>query len=387
MDGVSINRINPARSPAPAGGSGVAGADSLVAIQRDALQLSRNGSVVASGGAAPVGGSANPMSVATAVMQDAAAAEAAGNPARAIQLQNYAGLIQNVGDSDAASLLALAYTSPKSSEQAARVAATLLGNNPQPSGWLAGMVAFDGPQAATYRASCPNNCFGNGATGAALVANLVTEIANPSQTSQGNRQTCGATTVQGMLASDAPIEYLRIVTSLAAFGSANLASGKLIQRTSDWNFQADGNRTLSSRLIQPALMSDASGGIYDNTNDISNAPGDAHKGLTTPEMQRLLSDITSQPTSMAEALRWDEANKRWLNINPGVDPLVNIQTDLAKGGMVPILLSLRPDQAYGHYERVQSITAAGVTCINPWGFPEVMSVDVFRQRLVAAFYQ
>lgn len=382
MDGISINRVSPVRTTGPVGGAARAGSDTLDAIRADALALG-GAAPNPTAGAAP-GLPSNIAGVADRILQDAAAAQLAGDVQHAQQLSNYATAMQALtGNPTAAGLMAQAYLNPNASDGAKRIANLFLGQDATPTAWLVGILAFDGPSSQQYRASLPNNIFNNGVTGAQLAGDLLTELSDPSKAFQGNRQTCGATTVQGILADQAPKEYMRIATTLAVYGNCTLASGKVIQRTSDWNYAGDGNRSLPGRLMQPAFMADSDGGSYNNVADASNA--DQHKGTSAAEMQKLLTDVINAPTNTVVTKNFDARQQAWVDQGAG-DQLGPIEQQLARGVEVPVMLTLNPNQNFGHYERVQSIQGNVVTCINPWGYPENMTVDQFRQRLIAAFY-
>jgi hypothetical protein len=281
-------------------------------------------------------------------------------------------------DPEAAGLLASAYANPNGSEAAQRLAATFLSTDPNATSCLLGLVSFDGPQGAQWRAQYPNNGLGGDVTGSALAASLVKEIADPTKVNQGNRQTCGAASTQILLAREAPGELIRLATCLAVNGSAQLRSGDTIQRDRNWNVRGDGNRTAVDRLLQPAFMNYACG-AYDNSTD--NSAG--HQGLLANEMQKLLAGVTTRQT---QEVIYKSFNGVW-QTSSNEDPVARIAESTAKGWSVPILISLQPNQAFGHYEMVKAVTSTTATLINPWGYEENIPIDQFRQRVVAAFYQ
>jgi hypothetical protein len=388
MESVNFNRRLLPPMPVPVGGAAASVRDGLEAIRQDALRLSgaSSQSAPAIGGAPPPG---NVPAVLARVQQDALQAQQAGDTVLAQRLENFAGILQGVaGDAEAASLVAQAYVNPSASEGARRLHQTLLGSDPNPSSNLLGLLAFDGPGSANWRATHPNNAMSGHVTGADIASDLIKEIVDPSKVFQGNRQTCGAASTQILLAREAPGELIRLVSSLAANGTATLQSGGTVTRPADWDFHGDGNRSEASRLLQPAFMAYASGGAsYDNVNDKSVDASGARSGLLTTEMQRLLTDVTARQTQMVQVRSWDASNTRWLDVPRVPDPLIQIQESTGKGWAVPVLLTLQPNQSYGHFVMVKDVTSAGVRIINPWGYEETLSLDTFRQRLVGAYFQ
>ncbi|MDB5096185.1 MAG: hypothetical protein JWM80_606 [Cyanobacteria bacterium RYN_339] len=382
MDGVSFNR-SISRSAAPAGGYAPSANDSLDAIRQDALRLS--GGQPGPAPAQIAGGVGNPSAVSQRVQADAQAALQAGDRVKAQMLINFAGVLDGLGnDPEAAGALAQAYTNPNGSEASRRLAATFLANDPNPTSCLLGLVSFDGPSGAQWRANYPQNGLSGGVTGTALAGDLIKQIADPTKVNQGNRQTCGAASTQILLAREAPAELIRLATSLAVNGQAQLRGGDMIQRQANWDFRGDGTRTVTGRLLQPAFMDYANGGAtYDNTADKSADGTGQREGLLANEMQRLLAGVTTRKT---EEVQYKNFNGGWANMS-AEDPLARIAQSTAKGWSVPVLMWLQPNQAYGHYEMVKTVTDSTVTLINPWGYEENIPVDQFRQRVVAAFYQ
>jgi hypothetical protein len=377
MDSVSFNR-SVVRPGLPAGGYGPAQGESLETIRQDALRLS--GGAATPVMAAPSGGSVgNPGAVSQRIQADAQAALQAGDRVKAQMLINFAGVIDGLAnDPEAAGALAAAYANPNGSEASRRLAATFLGNDPNATACLLGLVMFDGPNGAQWRAQYPNNGFGGDVTGSALAADLIKEIADPAKVNQGNRQTCGAASTQILLAREAPGELIRLATCLAVNGSAQLRSGDTIQRSANWDLRNDGSRTPVDRLLQPAFMNYACGN-YDNGSD--NSAG--HQGLLANEMQKLLAGVTTRQT---DEVIYKSFNGGW-SPTTNEDPVPRIAESTAKGWAVPVLVTVQPNQAYGHYEMVKNVTSTTATLINPWGYEENIPIDQFRQRVVAAFYQ
>ncbi|MDB5098178.1 MAG: hypothetical protein JWM80_2599 [Cyanobacteria bacterium RYN_339] len=95
-----------------------------------------------------------------------------------------------------------------------------------------------------------------------LVAQVIQELADPSRIDQKSMNTCGATTAQILLARTHPEEYARLVAGLASpEGRVQLQDGSWLARDASWSFAGDGDRSLSSRLLQPAFMAAVEPGI------------------------------------------------------------------------------------------------------------------------------
>lgn len=214
-----------------------------------------------------------------------------------------------------------------------------------------------------------------------LVADLVQEIADPSCIDQQLRNTCGATTAQILIARQNPSEYARIVAGLASpEGQVKIKSGATLKRDPDWS-AADGGRTISSQLIQPAFMDHSNGGLFDYTNakDGRKVGPWSVPGMLPNEMVKVLQDVTGKNYDHFEAV--------------SLNPLDSLQFGLcvgklkkaAPGKEVPIMVNYADEKnaLVPHWLLVTGVKDGKVNYINPWGREESMSVDELRRHLIA----
>jgi hypothetical protein len=234
--------------------------------------------------------------------------------------------------------------------------------------------------------------FDGSKTGATLLANLVREVHDPQACLQGDKQTCGAASVQILLAREGTAEYVRMMTGLAFDGKVTLQNGGEINRLPGWDQGWNDRRSLTGQLIQASLMDYANGqDHYDAASDntLGAQDGKARKGLTSSEMERLLRAIANRPTENAQVKDWDHQLGRWVPI-PGetlARTMAKIEEMAAKGWSIPVLLSVKPDQQFGHYQLITKIEGDLVYTLNPWGHEEPMPKALFEQRLIASFFQ
>ncbi len=101
-----------------------------------------------------------------------------------------------------------------------------------------------------------------------FVAQLAVECAAPECINQGDRGTCGPTSLTIALARENPSEYARVVAGLALNGSVVCANGSTLNAYSGASANDGTWRSLTQKLLAPALMSAGNTGFaYDNTND------------------------------------------------------------------------------------------------------------------------
>lgn len=215
----------------------------------------------------------------------------------------------------------------------------------------------------------------------ALVADLVQEIADPSCIDQQLYNTCGATTAQIVIARQNPSEYARIVAGLASpEGQVKIKSGATLKRDPDWS-AADGGRTLSSQLIQPAFMDHSNGGIFDYTNakDGRKLGPWSVPGMLPNEMAKVLHDVTGKSYDHLEVVSLNPLDS--LKFGLCVDKLKKA----APGKEVPIMVNYADQESavVPHWLLVTGVKDGKVNYINPWGREESMSVNELRRHLIA----
>ena len=226
-----------------------------------------------------------------------------------------------------------------------------------------------------------------------MLAATVREIYDPQNCLQYDKQTCGAASTQILLAREAPEEYVRMVTGLSFHGQVTLQSGAVMHREPDWHGGAGDKRSVTGMLLQSSFMELANGqDEYLASQDATTTPdrtGAARKGLTSVEMQRLLTAVVNSPTENVQIKSWDGQAQRWV---PRQDAsfdqtLARIGEMTAKGWSVPVLVSVRPDQEFGHYQLITRIEGDTVYGLNPWGQEQPMPRSLFEQRLITSFFQ
>ncbi len=214
----------------------------------------------------------------------------------------------------------------------------------------------------------------------ALLQQTLIEIDDGSTIGQKDKNSCGATAVQVTLANRQPAEYARLVSGLASpEGRIGMANGDTLSREADWN-AADGGRSIPSRLLQPALMEYANGGLtnYDNGTDRSRRlDGSTYTGLYTDEAQRLYQGVLNAPATVEDT-----------NLNTGAATpaatMQNIADAIGRGQNVAALIDY-PGTG-GHYVTVTGVRGDRVMYQNPWGTVESMPRAAFQARLLGAVY-
>jgi hypothetical protein len=225
------------------------------------------------------------------------------------------------------------------------------------------------------------------------LASLVREIHDPQACLQGDKQTCGAASVQIMLAREGAAEYVRLVTGLAFDTKVTMQSGSELMRLPGWDHQlvAD-RRSVTGQLLQPAMMDFANGRdqyLVTRDDTVGTQDGVARKGLTSTEMTQLLSAVAKRQTEATQVKDWDTSNRQWVP-KPGETlglTMAKIQEMTSKGWSIPVLLSINPDREFGHYQLITKIEGDSVYTLNPWGQEQPMSKQQFEQRLIASFFQ
>jgi hypothetical protein len=392
MDGLTVNRTTtptgPMRSPAqlPAGGAPFA-----VPALADALALTggRPTASAPAGGAAPPGASAEQL-IAEVVQR---LQTAQGSDAQ--RLTTFAAVVASTAnDPQATAALAQAWRNPAGSEGAQRLADLFFKGDETILAHLYYTAAIDDPEVGEeLHAAFPNNVFSRDLTGASMLASTVRELYDPQACLQGDRQTCGAASAQILMAREAPSEYVRLVTGLAFEGRAGLYNGGTMTREPDWNADPADKRSLTGQLLQSAFMEYANGQDDYNASIDATRPADnqaaARQGLTSPEMQRLMTAIANRPTDNVQIKDFDVQLNQWVPKPEAnlAETIGRIKEMTDKGWSVPVLLSVRPNQQFGHYQLVTRIDGDTVYGLNPWGQEQPMPRALFDQRLITAFFQ
>lgn len=212
-----------------------------------------------------------------------------------------------------------------------------------------------------------------------LLASTIREIHDPTAVAQKHKNTCGAATVQSYLAASNPAEYVRLVAGLAGpEGKAEMQNGGVLKRDANFMDGSDKGRTISSRLLQPAIMNRSSIGSYDNKADGTPIPGldVAIPGMFPSGMAGVMGELTG------------EGRKTVWN-TPG------FENHAYEGGTpskpMPVLVNYPgdgpglEDKVGPHWISVIGVDKAKgtVTYRNPWGQEETVSQKEFDKHVYA----
>jgi hypothetical protein len=211
-----------------------------------------------------------------------------------------------------------------------------------------------------------------------LMNDVVREVENPVRIDQQDVNTCGATTGQILLVRKSPAEYVRLISGLASpEGSVKAAGGATLRRAEDWQADNDGNRSVSSRLIQPPLMQIGQtfpGEKYHNTTDIGTVGP-----FTDPFSQGLLGFGGARIFSQLTGVHYEDhtffrgtRTENWERVHKALDQ-----------GKGPIPVCISWDDG-GHFVQIDRIKDGQVHYTNPWGQRERMSEAEFVAHMFEA---
>lgn len=211
-----------------------------------------------------------------------------------------------------------------------------------------------------------------------LVNAVVREVENPVRINQKQMNTCGATTAQILLTRKSPAEYVRVIGGLASpEGTVKAAGGTTLWRAADWQSTNDGDRSVSSRLLQPPLMQLGQtfpGEIYHNAKDIGTVgpfTDSISEGLLGVGAARIFSKLLGSPYENHTFLRGTRT-ENWDRVK-----------DALADGKGPIPVDMTWGDA-GHFVQIDRIAAGQVHYTNPWGQRERMSEAEFIAHLCEA---
>ena len=200
-----------------------------------------------------------------------------------------------------------------------------------------------------------------GMSRADLLGDMVQEIALPSAINQWDRGTCTVTSIQILMAMKRPAEYVRVVAGLASpQGQVRLANGDTLNRLRGTDVSDGTQRTISSRLWQPALMQYATPRqTYTNQ--------ESSDGLTYQGVDRVLTGVTGQkPTTY-----W---NGRGWNLDQ-VMAALKASTDRG----VPVTIGADFQGRFGHEVLVTRVANGRVYYHNPQGTEDSIDEAQFRR--------
>lgn len=209
-----------------------------------------------------------------------------------------------------------------------------------------------------------------------LVGDLIQEMYDPTCIAQKGKNTCGATTVQIILAERNPAEYVRLMGGLASPEGKAEAAGGTISRQPGTAADDGTNRSIGTRLMAPAFMDFANGGFsYDSASDSTDLKVMDFAGLVDFQVKSLASGILGE---------------KYKDLMVG--PMTSAEAALKEAGKVatpdsPVIASLTYGgddlMGDGHYIQITGVKDGKVSYINPWGQVERMDEAQFKQHLIS----
>ena len=232
----------------------------------------------------------------------------------------------------------------------------------------------------------------------AMLAETIQEVAHPGAISQHDKGTCAVASLQIMMATQNPAEYVRVVTGLARpAGQVTLAGGQTLPRYPGAEQDDGSQRTAGSRLWQASLMDFANGertydATADKTFDVGQGPESqaGQYGLQFAELDRAVDALAGRDVPLR--LRPDKqgqagdpaAQTAWR------EQVRGLMASLAKGQAATVSLEWGAADAAGNVHGGHQLVATRfdpiartVTLQNPWGKTDTMSLAEFGQRLMA----
>ncbi len=217
----------------------------------------------------------------------------------------------------------------------------------------------------------PNTPLAQGVDRAALVTDLVQELATPSAVNQNPKGTCAPTAIAVQLAIQNPAEYARIVAGLASpDGEVELAGGTTLQREPGTEVDDGSGRSQVQRLMAPAFMEMANGDEnYNNRTD-------AGRGAWADELDVLYEQVWGRPMS-SEVYGTDATPEEQAAAMETMDDV------LRAGGLVPMAIEYGTGLHKVLVTGTETIDGVEyVKYINPWGREERMPRDEFEGHVV-----
>ncbi|MDP1826742.1 MAG: hypothetical protein Q8L48_25955 [Archangium sp.] len=207
-----------------------------------------------------------------------------------------------------------------------------------------------------------------------LLSDVVQEVAVPEAIAQRNRGTCVPTSIEIQLVQQNPAEYVRLIAGLATpAGEVTTAGGDVLKRE-DGVLEDGTSRSLSQKLLAPALM-ELGDGLADYNNEEDKHVGgtlDGKSGLTAAQADVVLEslyghDFAFQTTGSNEEKK---AGTDFVlqELDAGRDVLVGIKW--GDGGHKVLVTGTETRDGVDY-----------VKIINPWGREELIPRDDFEARL------
>lgn len=206
-------------------------------------------------------------------------------------------------------------------------------------------------------------------SGKDLALSSLHDISFPSNVSQNNSGTCVGTSAQIQLILRSPDKYLDMIDNLAKNKSYDTSKGSL---QPNWTFSKPFERTartISSSLVQNALMNEGRGGNYD-----SSVIDSVSRGLYLNQAKKMYETMlgTSVTTkSLRDGFSRTDLFKSIADSKPSLNNPVHVTIDYMDSG-----------RDRSHAVNVISLKPDSVTIINPWGREETFSSEKLKNKLL-----
>lgn len=210
-----------------------------------------------------------------------------------------------------------------------------------------------------------------------LVSDVVGELLDPVRIDQRLKGTCAGTQAYKRLDYRNPAEYARIVAGLASpHGTVQLAGGHTLRRSSDWQDASDAGRTVSGRLVQPAVMQEGRTGTtqrYSNKLDtFRDGRGNVGGGLQDEGAAELQSQLEGRPFTARDVAQGGR-KAVWKDVEGAI-----------ARGQGPIPIGLRWDEEGYHQVGVVATQGKDAIIDNGWAQLERISKKDLVSRLSCA---
>lgn len=198
-----------------------------------------------------------------------------------------------------------------------------------------------------------------------LASALLRELSTPSCIDQKLRGTCAATSASIALASHDPAEYARLVVDLCSTDSTRLKNGDVISPFIGPRQEYDGGRSISQRMLIPALME------YANGDEPYRDEQSTH-GLMRMETERLMGGLFGGDAELiTEATGLKQSSARL--VREACERREPMLASLPYGGQTSHMVNVShiiPNER-GDY----------VAYFNPWGREEAMPLEEFARQV------
>lgn len=208
----------------------------------------------------------------------------------------------------------------------------------------------------------------------ALLADTVQEVAVPESIAQRSFGTCAPTAALIQLAMHNPAEYVRLVSGLATPEGEVTTAGGDVLRVEEGALTGDRTRSVSQKLLAPALMELGNGELdYSNEDDVhTDDEGNESIGLSARQVDVVLESLYGKDFAYMNTGNAEEqaAGTEFIDseLESGRDVLVGI--DWGDGGHKVIVTGTEERDGETYYR-----------IVNPWGQEELIPVDELESRL------